>query len=187
MRGIANVVGFDDGPFDKNVPNAPVSLLGLVYARDRLDGAVTAEITRDGHAATEAIARVIQESRFDQHVQCVMLQGLTFGGFDVVDLHALHAQLQRPILVVARKPPRMDKIEAALAALPDADTRMERITRAGPMEEIAGVWVQRAGIEPDLAQATLELHTQHGSFPEPLRVAHLLAAAFVTGHSHGSA
>lgn len=187
MRGIANVVGFDDGPFDKNVSSAPVSLLGLVYARDRLDGAITAEIVRDGDQATDAIARVIEESRFDQHVQCVMLQGLTFGGFDVVDLEALHARLKRPILVVARKPPRMEKIEAALQALPDAAARMDRFTRAGPMEEIAGVWVQRAGIDVDLARATLELHTTHGSFPEPLRVAHLLAAAFVTGHSHGSA
>ena len=187
MKPIANVVGFDDGPFDKTVASAPVQLLGLVYARDRLDGALTTEITRDGDAATDALATVIESSRFDQHVQCVMLQGLTFGGFDVVDLDALHTRLKRPILVVARKPPRMDGIEYALAALPDGDQRLERIRRAGPMEEIAGVWVQRAGIDVDLARATLELHIRHGSFPEPLRVAHLLAAAFVTGHSHGSA
>ena len=64
---------------------------------------------------------------------------------------------------------------------------MARIRAAGPMEEIGGVWVQRAGIERDAAKATLALHTTHGSFPEPLRVAHLLAAAFATGHSHGSA
>lgn len=187
MRPLANVVGFDDGPFDKTVAGGPVPLLGLVYARHRLDGALTTQTVRDGDQATEAIARVIEESRFHQHIQCVMLQGITFGGFDVVDLPALHARLERPILVVARKPPRMDKIEAALRALPGAETKLDRLKRAGPMEEIAGVWVQRAGIEADLAKLTLELHTTHGSFPEPLRVAHLLAAAFATGHSHGSA
>lgn len=187
MRGIANVIGFDDGPFDKSTAGAPVPLVGVVYAKGRLDGALTGSVVRDGDRATDEIARLIQSSRFEEHVRCVMLQGLTFGGFDVVDLAALHARLERPILVVARKPPRLGKIEEALGALDDGGRRMNRIRAAGPMEEIGGVWVQRAGIERDLASATLALHTTHGSFPEPLRVAHLLAAAFATGHSHGSA
>ncbi len=186
-HAIANVIGFDDGPFDTRGKVAAVPLMGVVYARDRLDGALLGTLRRDGDDATTTIAALVRGSRFRQHIRCVLLQGLTFGGFDVVDLAALHEALERPVLVVARRAPDMARIRAALERLPGAARRLARLEAAGPMEAIGGVWVQRAGIDRVDAEATLRLHTRHGTLPEPLRVAHLLAAAVATGHSHGGA
>ncbi len=182
---IANVIGFDDGPFATHGGSPTVPLVGVVYARERLDGALIGAIRRDGDEATATIARLVTESRFRQHTRCVLLQGLTFGGFDVVDLRALHEALGCPVLAVARRAPNTARIRAALSHVPNSAERVARLEAAGPMEELAGVWVQRAGIDVPDAEATLRLHTRHGAFPEPLRVAHLLAAAVATGHSHG--
>lgn len=186
-RAIANLIGFDDAPFEAAPRHEPVKLVGVVVARDRLDGVVLGEVTRDGDDATDAVAALLEGSRFDGHVQAVLLQGIAFGGFNVVDLPALAERLARPVIVVARKEPRWEKIRSALEKVPGGAAKWARIERAGPMEPLAGLWVQRAGIDAADAEATLALHARHGSLPEPLRVAHLLGAALVRGHSHGGA
>ena len=183
-RPFTNVIGFDDGPLDGR---GRVPLVGVVYARERLDGALVGAVDRDGNQVTDTLARLVTQSRFHSHVRCVLLMGLTFAGFDVVDLRRLHGALDRPVLVVARREPDLERMLAAIDPLPDAARRRSCLQAAGPMEPCAGVWIQRAGLSRRQAEATLRLHTRYGALPEPLRVAHMLAAAIATGHSHGRA
>jgi len=187
VRAFSNVIGVDDAPFAKG-HRGDVPLLGAVYASDRLDGALVGKARRDGRNGARQIAAMIRESRFDDHVGCVLLQGITVAGFNVVDLGELHEGLQRPILVVTRRAPNLCTIRRALLTkVPGGARKWKLIEAAGPMEPCGALFVQRVGLSPAQAAATLELHTRHGLLPEPLRVAHLLAAALVTGHSHGSA
>ncbi len=186
-RAFPNVIGIDDAPFPKT-HRGDVPLVGAVYARDRLDGVVHGRARRDGRNGAAQIARMIRESRFDDHIGCVLLQGITVAGFNVVDLAALHESLGRPILVVTRRAPNLRSIRRALLEkVPGGARKWRLIEAAGPMEPCGALFVQRVGLSPARAMATLELHTRHGALPEPLRVAHLLAAAHVRGHSHGSA
>jgi hypothetical protein len=185
LAGIANVIGFDDGPFDREGTEVP--LLGAVYARDRLDGVVTGKCTRDGDDGTQAVAELVRASRFDDHVQCVMIQGITVGGFNVLDVAALAAALNRPVLIVVRRLPRFERIRDALRNVAGGDAKWALIEAAGEPQPCGDVWIQWAGTHLETAVETVAMHTRFGAFPEPLRVAHLLAAAYVTGHSHGSA
>jgi len=105
-RVITNVVGFDDGPFERSRRGARVLLVGAVCARTRLDGVLSGRITKDGRNATAAVAALVRGSQFDGHVRAVVLNGIAFGGFNVVDIHALAAALARPVLVVARRASR---------------------------------------------------------------------------------
>ena len=57
---------------------------------------------------------MIGGSRFAAHTKLVLLQGIALAGFNVVDLRALHEALGIPVLVVARRPPRLAAIRAAL-------------------------------------------------------------------------
>jgi uncharacterized protein len=90
-------------------------------------------------------------------------------------------------LVVARRPPRLPLIRDALAHLRDGARRWAVIERAGAMEPLAGVYVQRAGLTPTEAAELLAATTLHGNLPEPLRLAHLIAGGVVTGQSRGRA
>ena len=186
MQAITNVAGVDDGPFDRKKGSA-VPVITTVFAKERLDGLLIGEATHDGADATEVILKLINDSRFLDHLQCVFLQGLTIGGFNVIDIEALSDGLQMPIIAVARKAPNLESIQQALGRVDGGDQKWDLIRRAGKMRQSCGVWVQHRGISKEQADLTVAAHQRYGSLPEPLRLSHLLGAAIVTGHSHGNA
>jgi len=182
---ISNLVGFDDAPFERGTGRM-VPIVGAVYAGDRLDGVLTGEVTEDGNDANSQLARLLGDSPFDAHVQAIMIQGLTLGGFNVVDLPALAEQLARPVLAVVRRRPDLDAVrEALLKRVPGGEAKWERVERAGPVHSAGPVHFQCAGMDADDAREIIGRFTRHGHMPEPLRTAHLIAGALVDGHSRG--
>jgi endonuclease V-like protein UPF0215 family len=186
-RLLTNVVGFDDGPFARERRGAGVLLVGAVCARTRLDGVVSGRIRKDGIDATARIAALVRGSQFDGHIRAVLLGGIAVGGFNVIDIHALAAELARPVLVIARRLPRLALIKQALDKLPRGGRKWRLIEQAGAMEPVGSVFVQRAGLELDEARLLLAATTLHGNIPEPLRLAHLIAGGITTGKSRGRA
>ncbi len=184
---ISHVIGFDDAPFPKS-HRGDVLLVGAVFSGQRLDGVVSGKVRRDGSNATRQLVALINDSRFRSHLQLVMLQGIAFAGFNVVDVRALSAGVRLPVLVVARRCPDYPKIREALCTrVRGGDRKWALIERLGPMEPIAGVHVQRHGLTPDEARAVIRRTAVHGLVPEPLRVAHLIAGGIGAGHSRGRA
>jgi len=185
VKRYKNFIGIDDTPLPAELA-APVGLVGVVYTNRRLDGVITAEASRDGSDSTEAIASAVEGCRFNPRV--VLLGGIAVGGFNVVDVLALSERLSMPVLVVARQEPDLDAIRSALLnRVPGGREKWALIEKAGPMEALGQVWVQRANITPSRALRVLEDTTLHGKMPEPLRVAHLVAGAIGKGQSRGRA
>ena len=117
-----------------------------------------------------------------------MMQGIALGGFNVVDIHGLHASLGIPVMVVARRAPRLEVIrEALLTRVAGWRRKWALIERAGPMEPVGGVFVQRAGLSLEAAADVIRRFSVYGHIPEPLRVAHLIAGGVGTGESRGRA
>jgi hypothetical protein len=186
-RRLSNSIGVDDAPFDRK-HRGDVGLVGAVFTRTRLDGVVTGKLRKDGANATEAITRLVEGSMFAGHVQVVLLGGITFAGFNVADIHALHERLAVPVLVMTRKRPRFGIIrETLLTKIPGGRRKWALIEKAGEMQPCAGLWVQRAGLELDAAAQVIRELTIHGKLPEPVRIAHLLAGAYAEGQSRGRA
>ena len=189
MRRIAisNVVGFDDSPFART-HRGDVRVVGTVFSGLRLDGILSGRVRRDGANSTRVIAALVAGSKFASQLQLVMLQGIALGGFNVVDIHGLQQLLNVPVLVVARRAPRMELIrEALLTRVRGGGRKWALIERAGPMEPVGEVFVQRAGLSLETAGAVIKRFSVHGSIPEPLRVAHLIAGGVATGESRGRA
>lgn len=179
----SHVVGFDDAPFAR-AQRGDVLLVGAVYAGTRLEGVLAGKVRRDGANATRVLAELVSRSRFRPHLQLVLLQGIALAGFNVVDLVGLHAALGIPAMVVARKRPDLAKIRAALLEhVPGGARKWRLIERAGRMEAVAGLYVQRAGISLDDAARALRRLAMSGKLPEPLRTAHLVAGGIATGES----
>jgi endonuclease V-like protein UPF0215 family len=201
-----NVIGFDDGPFSSG-HRGDVLLVGVICAGTRLDGVVSGKIRRDGANATERMVELVRTSQF-AHVRAVLLQGIAVGGFNVVDVHALSAELGVPVLVVMRKPPDLASIERALFSgnpprrprVQGASRKWNLIRSAGPIEALPTsasrrpsglreasqkLWVQRAGLSLETATRVVASTTLHGHVPEPLRLAHLIAGGIARGKSRG--
>lgn len=180
---LTHVIGFDDAPFDREY-RGDVLVVGAVYAGLRLDGVLSAKVRRDGVNATAVLTRTLRVSRFLAQAHLVLLQGIAFAGFNVVDLEALHQALHRPVMAVVRRRPNLSRIKAALLEhVPGGLRKWRLIEKAGPMESAAGLFVQRAGISIDDARQVLKRLSVHSSMPEPLRTAHLIAGGVTLGES----
>jgi endonuclease V-like protein UPF0215 family len=181
----SHVVGFDDAPFDRN-HRGDVPVVGAVFAGLRLEGVLRGRVRRDGANATRNLARLVATSKFAPQLQLVLLQGIAMAGFNVVDLDELHRLLEIPVMVVARKRPRMERVRRALLArVPGGRRKWDIIDRLGPPEPLAGVYVQRAGLTRGQAERLIRRLAVHGSIPEPLRTAHLIAGGLAAGQSRG--
>ena len=185
-KRFSNIIGFDDAPFDKNV-SGDVEIVGTVYAGPRLDGILIGKVEKDGFDSAGNIIQLIRRSRFLNHIQMIMLQGIAFGGFNVVDVFKIHEELGTPVLVVARRRPDLAAICRALNshAIPDGPAKWKLIQRLGPMEPVGSAFVQRQGLSMAQAANVIDRFSIYGNVPEPLRTAHLIAGALSHGHSRG--
>ncbi|HSP34304.1 MAG TPA: DUF99 family protein [Thermoanaerobaculia bacterium] len=175
-RRFAHVVAFDDCQFDRE-HRGDVGLIGAVFAGARLDGVVSGRVRRDGANAASVMAQLIFDSRFIEHLQLVMLQGIAVAGFNVVDVFELHSVTDLPVLVVAKKEPDFEAIHDTLTLRVRGGARKwQIIERLGHMERCRGVWVQRVGLTMEETDTILQRFAISGSYPEPVRVAHIIAS-----------
>jgi hypothetical protein len=175
-------VGFDDAPFARG-GRGDVALAGVVCAGTRFEGLVWGRLRRDGWNATEAVARLLLPGKFLPQLHLVLLDGIAFGGLNVVDLEALAARLSRPCVAVMRRDPDLAAMERAIRRLPGAERRLALLRRAGPLHRHGPFVFQVRGADAAQTGLALERLTDRGAVPEALRLAHLVGAAVMRGES----
>jgi endonuclease V-like protein UPF0215 family len=197
MKPQFRVLGIDDGPFsfsDRKVP-----IIGVVVRKGYIDAVLRTEAEVDGDDATTAISALVLDSGYQDQLEAVMLDGACVGGFNVVDIDELNRATGIPVLTVTRDRPDMDKIRAALEKLgstpkygrppvQDWKCRLERLERTRLVEVDTGhkpIYMGFAGTKEQDAKGIVTASTIRGSMPEPVRLAHLIARAYVTGRSKG--
>jgi uncharacterized protein len=179
---LPRVVGFDDAPFSRR-PGAVVPLVGTVCSGTRFEGLVWGRVRKDGWNATDEVCRLLVRGKFLPQLHLVLLDGIAFGGFNVVDLPRLAERLGKPCVAVMRRMPDLEAVERALRHLPRAERRLELLRRAGPIHQLGGFTFQVQGAEPAWVAEALKRLTDRGRVPEALRLAHLIGSAVVTGES----
>ena len=108
-------------------------------------------------------------------------------GLGVVDIRDLARRLATSVVVVTRREPADVGLIQALetAGLADRISIVERSPRATRVRE--GLYVASAGAPPEVAARLVLATLGKARVPEPLRLAHLIARAVVTGESRGRA
>ncbi|MDY6777511.1 MAG: DUF99 family protein, partial [Candidatus Nanohaloarchaea archaeon] len=156
---------------------------------DRLEAVLSRTIQVDGLDATETLQEMLDGTR-QQQIQAVLLDGITFGGFNIVDIHALHDASGLPVIAFNRDRPDREQVYDALEHLPDSRQRKELVRKAGRFHEMQlngrTVHIQIAGTEPTTAEDIITTSTQEATLPEPLRTAHLIGTGISTGESRGT-
>jgi endonuclease V-like protein UPF0215 family len=72
---------------------------------------------------------------------------------------------------------------ALLTQVPGGQRKWALIERSGPMEPVAGVFVQRVGISLEDSGVLIKRLAVNSALPEPLRTAHLIAGGIGLGES----
>ncbi len=176
------VIGIDDCA---HIPRtkSKVPIVGVIFRGGSwLDGVISTEVSVDGFDATEAISKMITNSVHYKQLRVIMLNGLTFAGFNVVDINQLNMITGLPVIAVTRQKPDMSAVISAIQKLSNHEERLKVILRTGEIEPVKikkgtkTVYIQRAGITKEDAQNIMELTSTRSNIPEPLRVAHIVAS-----------
>lgn len=176
------VLGIDDGVFVPRTKGV-VDVVGVVYRGGYwLDGVMRTEVEVDGTDATEKIATMITGSPHYDQIRVVVLNGVTFAGFNVVDIRELFKKVELPVIAVTREKPDFEEIRKALENLPNREKRWKAMENAGKIIEVhtrgaeEAVYMQIAGISEKDAVKILRRTSTRSNVPEALRVAHIIAS-----------
>jgi len=182
VKSEIRVLGIDDGRFVPHTKGT-VEIVGVVYRGGYwFEGVMHTEITIDGLDATEKIACMIESSPYYRELRAVILDGITFAGFNVVDVSKLSLRVDLPVMSVAREKPDLVIIGRALKNLPEFEVRWQAIENSGEFFEVETrngenpVYIQIAGILLEDAKKIMKRTSTLSNIPEALRVAHIIAS-----------
>ena len=180
VKSEIRVLGVDDGKF---VPHSEgkASVVGVVFRGGySIEGVMHTNITIDGFDATAQITSMINNSPHCKQLRLVMLNGLTFAGFNVVGIQKLNIATRLPIIALTLDKPDIEAVHKALSNLCRTEERWRLIQEAGEIYEVKcrgkTLYVEVAGISLVDARKIVLLTSTRSCYPEPLRVAHMIAS-----------
>jgi endonuclease V-like protein UPF0215 family len=180
VKSEIRVLGVDDGKFVPHTEGV-VIVVGVVFRGGcSIDGVMHTHIAVDGFDATEQIAEMVNNSPHHKQLRLIMLNGITFGGFNVVDIKKLNSETNLPVVALTREKPDLEAVRDAINNLPRCKERWRLILEAGEIHETRckgkALYMEVAGLSELDAQKIINSTATRSSLPEPLRVAHLIAS-----------
>ncbi len=190
VKSEIRILGIDDSPFTRK--DKKVLCIGTIYrGGNYIDGLISFEIDKDGDNATKNIIKSFKKTRHRNQLRYIMVDGLTLGGFNIIDIKKIYSKTKTPCIVVMRKKPKMKKFLKAIEKTSNPDKKKKIVEKAGKIQKtrINGkdIYLQLAGIDLEKTKKILKLTCIHSDIPDPLRVSHIIASGVKLGDSHGGA
>lgn len=190
MKKQIRILGIDDGPF--TFKDTYSIVIGTVMrGGEYLECVLRNYITIDGTDATTTCSDMILHTRYLKQLKAIMIDGVTLGGFNIVDINALYKTINIPIITITRDKPDIKKIQHALQKhVTNWEQRLIQL-KQGKLHKITTphnpIYIKYIGLTLEEAKDIIKLSTIRGVIPEPLRIAHLIASGISRGESHGKA
>lgn len=171
------VVGIDDGGFQKGITKEAYLAMVLLEGLS-IEAVNFAKATVDGFDATDKAIGVLKKLDFD----VVMLSGVSFAGFNLIDPVKLYEETRKPNVVVALEKPDNTAVKRALMRhFKDWRLRWGVFEELGPIYEVKVVadasplFIEVVGADVSWAVSLIKALTVFGKTPEPIRTARLIA------------
>lgn len=175
------VVGVDDGAFARGDRHAPIAAV-VVSSPERVEAIGLSRVRVDGRDGTARVVRLLGTLGAGDGVRAVLVDGAVVGGFNVLDLDAIRRATGVPVVAVTRRRPDFQRIRVALdrwfprtAKARFSLLRQHRLFRVATAG--APIWAAASGCSAADAARLVRRTTVRGFWPEPLRLAHLVASA----------
>jgi len=175
------VVGVEDGGFSRKLQGCGIqkALFVCVLLRGKWINDFQADmITVDGLDATKKLTSMLRRLSFD----AVMLAGVSFAGFNLVDPTIVLEEFRKPVIVISRTKPNNVAVKNALRRhFEDWRIRWGVFEKLGSVYEVVSmpteppVYVEVVGAELDWASTLIRAASVCCRVPEPVRVARLVA------------
>lgn len=178
-------MGIDDAMHQRATAKK-TKLIGVVCQGTRMVGIVMDEIEIDGDDSTEALIRLIK--REERHVQYVITDTITFGGFNIMDIARVHRETRKPIIAIIDRKVDMASVKRALVKrFPETyEEKLKLIFHAGNLYQheikTAGgsstVYFHAIGIDISEVGSLLDNISIDSKQPECTRMAHLIGRCY---------
>ncbi|MFA5772383.1 MAG: DUF99 family protein [Thermoplasmata archaeon] len=190
MKSQIRTLGIDDAPFkftDKTTEVVAVLLRGNFY----MDAVLKTKVEVDGRDATDKLIEMIKASRYKEQIKTIMIDGIAFGGFNVIDIQKLYGDLNIPVITITRKKPDLNSMKKVLKQKFTDWNRRWNVIISKEIVQIkrgrSNLYVNYVGLKLSEVKEVMDITTLRGVMPEPIRIAHLIAAGIKIGESHGRA
>ena len=131
IKNEIRILAFDDGPFESKSKGKTV-LIGVVFRGGSfMDGLLKSEIEIDGEDAEDTIVKITNKTKHKDQLRVIMLDGITFGGFNTVNIKTIHEKTELPVIVYLRKSPDMKLFLEAIEKLPKAEKKKRTVSHSG--------------------------------------------------------
>ena len=153
-------------------------LVAVLFQGSTISDVRLGRIEVDGRDANRVLNSLLKNLRFD----VVMLSGISFGGFNLVDIHQLSRSTRKPVVVISRERPDNPAVLRALRKhFSDWEERWHIIRNAGrlyefkPLPQESKLYFELNGAAPSFAKKAIASAAIISRLPEPIRVAGILA------------
>jgi endonuclease V-like protein UPF0215 family len=175
------VIAVDDGAFTRRHRWAPLAAV-VVSAPSYVEAVFEGRARVDGTDSAQAIIDLVDRSPYGVNAHAILVDGISVAGFNLIDLTAIHRELGLPVVSVTRRAPDFDRVRSALKAYfpDDFRRRWGLATRHKLFRVPTGarpIWAAATGGRRTDVIELLGRLTVRGYWPEPLRLAHLIAHA----------
>lgn len=181
------VVGIDDAPFSFKKDKECLVVGVVVRGKEYLDGVLSCRIKVDGMDATEKFADMINYSHFKDQLRAIFLDGISYAGFNMVNIKELYEMTGIPVIVIIRKMPNKHEFIEAMKRLDDWEERVKAVEVAGEIKKMVNkkgtIYFQHHGCDEKKARELIKKSIKRAAIPECLRMAHLIARGIVEGES----
>jgi endonuclease V-like protein UPF0215 family len=187
------IVGVDDGaiPAIRRAKQRALLVAVLLHG-STITAARLGSIEVDGRDVNLVLNSLLKTVRFD----AVMLSGISFGGFNLVDIRELARFTRKPVIVICREKPNNDAVRRALRKhFADWAQRWRIIQNAGklyafrPLSKEPQLYFEVKGASPSFAKEAIASAAEISRLPEPIRVAGMVAKGLnaLTAHPRENA
>lgn len=165
-------ISFDDGYFSEF--KGKVLVVGVVMRGSEIvENVVAGQVTVDGDDATKVIVDLVES--IPQKLNVIFSDGVSLGGFNVVDLEQVHKKTGVPVISITRKKPDLESIKKAIENTPNSQKKWEILLSNGPLFKYEKIFFQFCGTSRKEAELLIK-ESSKSNIPEGLRLAHMIAS-----------
>jgi uncharacterized protein len=172
------VLGFDDAAFNINQDSTVQVFAIVMRGKMYTDAIFQTKILIDDPDPNSKIIDMIKNSGHLQNLQYILHQGVTIGGFGILDCTRFYEELKIPTIFFSKKEPDMTAIKSAIGNLSDYNLRSSQLKKLPPLVHLDGYWIQSKGFNIEEFHSLITKTVATGTIPEVLRLSHLIGSSF---------
>ncbi len=142
-----------------------------------VEGFISRDITVDGDDSESSLLEIMSSS-LGQSANLIMTDGITFGGFNLIDPESISRSTGKPVVTITRKMPDIDTMKSAIMKHLGDKKKVEILEGLTPERIETGsgavLYCNYSSITKNDVKRLLTKTIRQGYIPEPVRMASLV-------------